>query len=450
MLVGQYLTFTGNLAIGGSSNGSGVSQGEKADAQGGGIGIQISSSAEFDFLTISGNQALGGSAPNGNSGGAFGGGLFAEDAFLTIRDSVVSNNLAQGGAGANHTSDPFSMGGGIAAHNTQLLVARVQVINNLVKGGNSVARAGAASGGGIGLMRFTGNSTVTIRNTVIADNRAEMGTGPDRSGSGGGGGLYLHGTNATLTHITLARNQLQGPPMEGLAMIVLAYMTPTSSVATLSHSIVAQHNTYSGEAAIRVHGNSSLTINRALFDNNSENFDGPGSVSGTNTITYGSARFAAPGSPNFDYHLKVNSDARGKAIGSQLNVDIDNETRDGNRDLGADEYVPKLPTIGSFQGFPVASGAIQLQWSGANMPPSYHYDVMVSCANGARRPNEVNCNTVLNVGTALQLKLTGMDNGRAYGIVVTARDASNNVLTNANMSVTPTDIFLYLPAIRID
>jgi hypothetical protein len=80
---GQYITATGNQTVGGDTGGVGLYNGEAGDAQGAGIALQISTHAELQSVTVTGNTARGGDAPNGTGAGAFGGGVFAEQAAVS-------------------------------------------------------------------------------------------------------------------------------------------------------------------------------------------------------------------------------------------------------------------------------------------------------------------------------------------------------------------------------
>ncbi|MBK8987157.1 MAG: hypothetical protein IPM39_13940 [Chloroflexi bacterium] len=440
-----YLTFTNNLAQGGSSNGSGISIGEKADAQGGGVAVQIGCNSEFHNLTVTNNQALGGNAPNGSSGGAFGGGVFSEQASLVVTDALVQNNLAQGGTGKNNSSPPFSMGGGIATDASTLLVDRSQILGNTARGGSSTFLAGPGGGGGIAVQRLAGSTLTTIHNTIIANNTANMGDGPDKSAGGGGGGLYFNGAVATVEHSTIANNVLGTSPMQGIGALVFGYATATPANVTIKYSIIANHTAYAGAAALHTQAGSALTLNTGLFDGNTVNIIG--AANGTETMISGLARFVD--AANLDFHIRSDSAAINAAAQSTAVLDVDAETRNVQRDIGADEYVPLIPEITAVYAIPTSSSAIRVQWQTINMGGAlHHYTLTVTCPPGGSAPNQMACNAPTNIGTVNSYQLTGLTNFKQYSFKVEAYDAGNALLDTKQVTAVPTNIFVMLPIVQ--
>ncbi len=442
---GNYLTFTNNLAIGGSSSGSGISAGEKADAQGGGLALQVGSNSEFHHLIVTNNRAIGGNAPNGSSGGAFGGGIFGEQANIALYDSLIQSNLAQGGAGRNNSSAPFSMGGGIAADASNMVVERCQVLGNAARGGNSTFLAGSAGGGGVAIQRLSGVTLTTINNTIVAKNVAVMGDGPDKSASGGGGGLYFNGAVATVEHTTVANNVLGNSPMQGIGALIFSYGAATPATVQIRYSIVANHTQYAGAAALHTQPGNSLTLLRGLFDGNTT--DVAGSVNGLETMIAGSARFVDP--DNLDFHIRSDSAAVDAATNSTAVLDVDAEERDVHRDIGADEYVPLIPEIFALFAIPNGSNKVLVSWQTLNMNAVLaYYTLTVYCPTGGSAPNGMSCGTPKNVGTVTSYQLTGLTNFKQYSVKVEAYDTGNNLLDAEQTTVVPTDIFVFLPVIR--
>lgn len=345
------LTFSNNGAMGGSTGGSGVDSilGQLADGLGGGMAIHDRTNVYFQRITATGNTAQGGDAPNGNAGGAFGGGIYAEGATVIIEDSNVSSNAARGANGINNDTlirgTGLAQGGGIHSFNANMTINRVYIINNTARGGNGATYKGSAGGGGVALVRLRGGSGSLIVNTIIADNLAAMGGGSSNVAGGGGGGLWLQGTNTGIYHATIARNRLGESIMQGQGIVMLSFGADTATNVGLSYSIIAEHTSTSA-AAIHVQPNNTINLNRGLWAGNNKDtnadwnpagaFNGLGSM-----LSASSADFVSPGMPNEDYHLASSSPARDQAIGSTTTVDIDNQLR-SNPDIGADEWTPPL------------------------------------------------------------------------------------------------------------
>jgi hypothetical protein len=137
-----------NLAKSGSSTGDGFDAGLRADALGGGVAMQIDSSADFTRVQFLNNQAIGGNAgtaAGSEAGSGLGGGLYIEEAPVTIKDSVINGNIVDGGVAAK---GGLAFGGGIMINYANVTIERTQVINNLARSGGSSTggRVGEASG----------------------------------------------------------------------------------------------------------------------------------------------------------------------------------------------------------------------------------------------------------------------------------------------------------------
>jgi len=352
---GQYITFTNNVAMAGSSNGDGFYN-IHADAQGGGAAFQAGSSIDFQNVSAIGNIALGGNAPNGNGGGAFGGAFFTEDADLALADAYVFANKARGGDGINDGTTngaSYARGGGIATADGSVIINRTSVISNTARGGNGDKRMGSAAGGGIGAVRFYGNFPTKITNCIIADNLAQIGDGTEIVG-GGGGGLWLQGTDAEVVHTTFTRNRLSTYTMQGQAILLLDHGTPTPSTADISYSIIADHTNTFGAAALHVKPNNIVNLKLGLLAGNSKDTNANGSPAASGTfnglesmLDANSAHFVSPGSPDYDYHILSNSPAKDQAVGSTTPLDIDRQSRPvgDTGDIGADESLIPNPDI---------------------------------------------------------------------------------------------------------
>lgn len=437
-VVGQYITSTNNLAIAGSSNGDGRSGGELADAQGAGVAFQISSDITLSDIIITNNTATGGDAPNGDAGGAFGAGLFTEEASLSVHNLIVQDNMSIGGMGKNSaTNASLAFGGGIVLSHSSSTINRAFVIHNTAQGGDGNIYAGSGGGGGVYIERFYGTATTELTNVIIADNTANMGSGNPLAG-GGGGGLILNSAEATLTHVTIAQNRLGSSAMQGNGMVLIS-----GAQAEISHSIIANHTDYAGAIAIHAQSGNTVTFNNNLLFGNNIDTGGGGIINGTDSNFSGSPDFVSAGAPNYDYHINNNSMAIGQATGSTTAVDIDNESRSisGLPDVGADEFVALVLSASPLDG------QLRLNWTAevALLPGLDHYQIQVIPASGANDPAE---GTSIDAGTQTSFMLTGLTNYKNYTITIDAQTGAGSTIAQSNtVNVFPTDMHVYLPII---
>ncbi|MGF1583582.1 MAG: hypothetical protein ACFCD0_30050, partial [Gemmataceae bacterium] len=186
----------GNRAVGGD-NGVGVGGGYLALDYFGGVQSTISNS------TITGNSAIGGAEGGDGLGGGVAAGdfgsFFGAPGSLTIEDSLIANNLAIGGGGANFEDDEAVIGGdgqgGGIFNQSSLTVKFVAILGNRAEGGDGEV-GGNGQGGGI----YNANGgTISLHFTSTKWNRANGGdgdSGPD--GKGQGGGLFDDGDDFDL------------------------------------------------------------------------------------------------------------------------------------------------------------------------------------------------------------------------------------------------------------
>ncbi len=353
------VTFTGNTALAGPSNGSGTSGGEFSDALGGAVAIEQGSVATLRHVNATGNASTGGDAPSGTAGGGFGGALFTELADVTLSDALVSGNTAQGGAGANPSGGSIAEGGGIHTIQANCTIERSVVVGNLSQGGAGDAAGGAAVGGGVALvMNSSASSHVdkafTLRNVVVADNRVNVGAG--RFIGGGAGGIWIQGAVGTIDHATLADNRLLNDQMLGAGMTLVA-QTGWETGVTVNNTIVANHTGASfnpaswANAAVWVGQGTQADLTRTLFANNAHDTNAgvsgglnlpPGTVNLASSVSAADAGFVAPGAPGDDFHLVAGSPAVDQATASSVTDDMDGQARPygAKPDIGADEFVP--------------------------------------------------------------------------------------------------------------
>lgn len=345
---GSGVTFRDNVAQAGVGAGSGQGTTNFHDGLGGGLAVSTGGVVTLTGATATTNRAIGGAAPNGNGGAGFGGAFSVEQGNLTIRDSNIRSNVAQGGDGQSAQANQgigagLAEGGGVHSFNSNLTIERSFIIGNTAQGGQGTTFMPSAGGGGIGVVRLDGGTTsFNIINTIVAANQARLGGGASNILGGGGGGFFLQGANGNLTHVTVADNSVNNASMQGQGILLLS--GSGGSNVNLNFGIVAGHSS-SNIPAIQVQQSNTITITRAMFSGNTDdtnNGDGApqpaGTFNGLNTvITNAAAGFVSPGAPNLNYKLAGNSPAVDQGNGSNATVDIDNKARAGTPDLGADE-----------------------------------------------------------------------------------------------------------------
>lgn len=128
---------------------------------------------EVTGMTISGNTASGNAANEG------GGGVFNQGGTITITDTTISMNIADGSAGS---------GGGLLNNLGTIS------LDGTTLSGNTAVRAGGA------IEVASGGGTLTLTDTDLTDN--STGASP-----GNGGGIHISGSdNSFITGGTISGN----------------------------------------------------------------------------------------------------------------------------------------------------------------------------------------------------------------------------------------------------
>lgn len=346
-----------NLANSGTSSGNGSSAGLIADALGGGVALLIGASADFERVQILNNQAIGGnagSATGSKAGSGLGGGLYVEEAPVTIRDSIIIGNNAIGGAAAQ---GGLAFGGGIMINYADVTMERTWVVHNLANSGGSSSggSAGLVSGGGIYMAAYPnpGQAHLTATNDVIADNQVKVGT-PGIASLASGAGITIQAVTMDLIHCTLANNRFLSTGRAGQAISVEGSQGSggVPATANIRYTIISDHiNTTVGDgntSALTVYSGSTANLNTVMFYNNTNSMNTNGRPVAHGTINQVNTRLAttpigyvSPGAPNFNYHLNSTSPAIDQAITSTTSDDIDGQHRPFGpaRDIGADEFI---------------------------------------------------------------------------------------------------------------
>ena len=203
-------------------------------------------------ITISGVTITGGHAAN-NGFTDRGGGIYNNDAALTVSSSVISNNYALDDGGgiytnsasgsvtvvnstisgnrAGATGDGNAYGGGIYSQHSP-----VTVRNSTVSGNNS-----GGDGGGVYMSDGPPDPSLTIENSTVANNTAGSGTGDD------GGGIWVccgeGGQSVTLKSSTITGNRVGGSRGHGGGVVLFA--VPASNV-NIQSTIIANNTGTTG------------------------------------------------------------------------------------------------------------------------------------------------------------------------------------------------------------
>ncbi len=225
-------SFTGNLARGRDDTGGNVSS--AGDALGGAI-ASFGATLDVGNSAFADNQAWGGTGGQGAFGGqALGGAIAATPAptptpgvlilpYTTIDHCELTGNRAVGGVGDNDPTDPLTSyfggsarGGAVSNIIGPLTLSNSQLVGNVAQGGGgALGKGGDARGGGL-CNEF--GATAVLTNVRIADNQAVGGAG-GVGGNGGnalGGGVFIgvsyagRAATLTLSSCTVTANAAEG------------------------------------------------------------------------------------------------------------------------------------------------------------------------------------------------------------------------------------------------
>lgn len=436
------ITLTNNVAQAGSGGVGWLgSTWNTADGLGGGAAFQLNA-VTIDGVTAVGNQARGGSGSSQGGTGSGGGLLFElNTGTVSVTNGTMTDNTATGGSSSG--TGGIASGGALMSTDSSLNLQQLQILRNSSLGGAG-SDGGDAGGGALYFTRVSMSNPGTIvgTNLIMANNTSQAGAGNNRWG--GGGAVFNQNTSLTLIHSTLSNNSVLSS-MQGSAIVTLNYLG--ASNLNLSYSIIANHQ---GATAIVVQKSGDVGyLNRNLFFNNSADVGSqpglpPATITNASPLS-GNPQFVSADSPNYNYHILSSSSAKDQAVGSTTPVDIDGEARPYGvaSDIGADEVEPFALHVTP------RNTSLLLDWKpGSSILGSVvnHYEVIVSCPQGASPPYQGACNTPMNVGTQDSLTLMGLTNFKPYTIVVNARDARGNLLlASRTVTASPTNIQVYIP-----
>jgi hypothetical protein len=177
-----------------------------------GGGIYNAGTLTVSQCTLSDNVA------HGDEGGhARGGGIYnAPDAFLTVTNSVFSNNQVVGGDGGPGVTGGEGAGGGIYNHDATLTVTHSTFTGNMAVGGDGGEGAGGgiANGGAIASEGIDGPAVLSVSHSTLNYNQAIGGIGGVfvvEDSDGHAGAVFNRGwTTFLLSHSTVSDNSAPG------------------------------------------------------------------------------------------------------------------------------------------------------------------------------------------------------------------------------------------------
>jgi hypothetical protein len=163
----------GGGAFGGGGGGGGIGA---AGGGAGGFGGGGGGGGEFARGGFGGGS--GGGTFGGGGGAGIGGGIFNMFGSLTVINSTLSGNTAQGGDGGEGAGGGSGYGGAIFNLDGTTTLTYVTVANNSVSGGSGIYKSNA-DGGGVYNLAYGNviaaggatNATLTLNNSVIGQNK---------------------------------------------------------------------------------------------------------------------------------------------------------------------------------------------------------------------------------------------------------------------------------------
>jgi hypothetical protein len=278
-VMGSNLTFQGNTALGGTTTVTPPgTQGSGGAGLGGAMDLErITAASTLTNLTVTSNQAQGGSLPGGVGlgGEGMGGGIEDGNGFapLTIIGAFIQGNTARGGNGVPSESGGNSgRGGGIDVSNADLAIGASSLLDNTAEGG-------AGFGGAVADDRTSGvPHSFLLGNSTVARNSAQSTIlGPHGFiAADGAGGLELFNVTARLGGSVFDGNtQTIASSPAGQAIDYAAFRPAT---LTLTGSVIVNHqNTFMPPApAVAVSPGSIAVLSGNSFAGNTQDTGGGG------------------------------------------------------------------------------------------------------------------------------------------------------------------------------
>lgn len=193
--------------------------GNRAASQGG--GILNAGTISIQQSMIADNHADGGIDPDESScsGSISGGGIYTRArGVLSIEDSTIEENSA------------IHLGGGIANNGSTITIESSTISDNLIDAEFCVNEEGVGGGQGGGI--YNGGTTDGLTGSLAISNSTVSGNGFEETGGVGGGIVVASNGQAFLSYVTLAENYADGSG--GLLIHAGARVTIANSILALN------------------------------------------------------------------------------------------------------------------------------------------------------------------------------------------------------------------------
>ena len=179
--------------------------------------VNPAASLIIEGVTIQNGLAQGGNSSDQVASSGYGGGIYAQNAPLTMSNIIVRNNRAIGGNNSSNSNGGVGVGGGLAVTglpvNSIITMNHVTFDSNSSQGGTVKDRGAASFGGGI----YTYSARIDITDLILNNNLTQAGSTTTGSGSNngtadalGGGAAFHINTNATIHNLIVTNNRAIG------------------------------------------------------------------------------------------------------------------------------------------------------------------------------------------------------------------------------------------------
>lgn len=203
------------------------------------------------------------------------------------------------GFGPASNSDINGWGGGVFAREADLTLRNMVIIDNVAKGKDTqTGRGGTGAGGGVAVRGIVGvRVTGVFENVTCEGNTAQGGTGPERGGGGQGGGMWLYYADSTGDNLVFTGNTARAGHSNGGGVLngfpgahggAIAFKEESISVFS---NVTAMGNFVIGGNANATSGQAGFGFAGGLFGEEAD-FTVTDLVATGNTVTGGNAATA--------------------------------------------------------------------------------------------------------------------------------------------------------------
>jgi hypothetical protein len=290
-------TLRGNTISGNQIDGS--------TGYGGGVAVIGGGRVVLELNTITGNAAA--NQPGTRTDSGYGGGVFVQDAPVTMRHNLIQGNFANSYGDLNHTNAGGN-GGGIYLLNSSDFVLSGNTIDANATAYSYLATNAYTFGGGLLITSSQGSLTDNIITNNMANRYTIFGNGggmavlsstlslqggeimnnkTSLNYEGYGGGVYMKDSSLTLDDVRIENNSAGNSPFYGKGGGLAFINTPY----TLTNAIIAKNYAYDNDTGVGGiyadrYSPGSL-INDALLNNNGQGIRTASAITVTNSILLG-------------------------------------------------------------------------------------------------------------------------------------------------------------------